>query len=166
MIEKSRVKFAKMSNGDIVGFVSRNPATNQLKGVREDSSLPKKVCVLSKDLKGSIVPKALYDVELKPMRNGNGYVVISAIRKHFDAQIELYVKPHKVYKVIVRFGNKVIYFDPVNGKSDSSRTLAGVLEELNTRQDIANPDSVISDVIDKAQELLRLMEDHGYHVRQ
>lgn len=166
MVEKSQVKFTRNpKNGEIIGFVSRQPKTNKLMGVRENSEFRKRVCVLSNELKGCIVPGALYEVELRPMHNGkNGYVVTAATRIYFDAQVELIVKPHKEYKVVVRFGLKSIYFDPIHGKSESSRTLPGVLEVLNAREDISNADGVISDFLDRAQELLHRMKDDGYNV--
>lgn len=166
MVEKSQVKFTKNpKNGEIIGFVSRLPHSNKLMGVREDSEFRKRICVLSNELKGSIVPNALYEVELRPMHNGkNGYVVTAATRIFFEAEVQQIIKPHKEYKIIVRFGLKSIYFDPLGGKSESSRTLHGVLKVLNTRQDIANADGVISDFLDRAQELLQRMKEDGYEV--
>lgn len=163
MVEKSRVKFTKTKTGEIVGFVSRL-STNELKGVHEGDGTRKSVCVLSKDLKGSIEPDALYDVELRPMHGKNGYVVTSATRTFFEAQIESVIKPHKVYKVVISFGYKKIYFDPLGGKTPSSCTLHGVLEVLNARKDLQNADGVISDFIDRAQELMRRMKEDGYDV--
>lgn len=161
MVEKSKVKFTKTKTGEIVGFVSRL-STNELKGVHEKDGTRKSVCVISKELKGSIEPDVLYDVELRPMHGKKGYVVTAATRAFFEAQIEMMVKPHKVYKVVVSFGYKKIYFDPLEGKTDSSRTLQGVLEVLNDRNDLLNADGVISDFIDRAQELLQRMKDDGY----
>lgn len=163
MSEKTQLKFIKSEKtGEMIGFVSKTK-NNKLKGVNEDSTYGKRICVLSEQLKGSIRPKTLYDVELKPMHNGKcGYVVISATQKLFEAYIESIIVPKKVYKVIVRFGLKSIYFDPINGKTASSRTIEGVLDILNTRHDIANQDGVISDFVDRATELLEQMKEDGY----
>ena len=71
--------------------------------------------------------------------------------------------------MFINFGGnkryKTIYFDPLNGKTFSSRTKEGVLEILNKRNDIANLDGVISDFLDRADELLRQMEEDGYDIR-
>ena len=49
-----------------------------MKGVREDSRYGKQICVLAKDLKGTIAPSVLYSVELKPMHKAKWYVVVVA----------------------------------------------------------------------------------------
>lgn len=167
MSEKTLLKFAKSERtGELVGFVSKTK-NNKLKGVREDSKYGKRICVLSENLKGCIVPDTLYEVELKPMHGGkNGYVVVCAVQRFFEAVVESVVIPGKTYQVIVRFGGKTVYFDPVNGKTASSRTKEGVLDILNNRRDIANQDEVISDFIDRAAELLERMEQDGYQAKR
>ena len=53
--KKSQIKFAKSEcTGELIGFVSRDSKTRQLKGVREDSRYGKQICVLAEDLKGTI----------------------------------------------------------------------------------------------------------------
>lgn len=61
-------------------------------------------------------------------------------------------------------GGKTVYFDPVNGKTSSSRTKKGVLEILNKRNDIANQDEVISDFLDRADELISQMREDSYGI--
>lgn len=70
-----------------------------------------------------------------------------------------------VYKVSVKFGNKTIFFDPLDGKSDSSRTLQGALKALEVREDIANKELVITDFKEKGLETIRQMEADGYYVK-
>ena len=70
-LERTQLKFATSARtGEIIGFVSRHSKTKQLRGVREDSPYKKKICVLSEDLKGKVMPNVLYSVELKPMHSG------------------------------------------------------------------------------------------------
>lgn len=165
MAEKTQLKFVKSEKtGELIGFVSKMK-DNKLKGVREDSVYGKRICILSEALKGSILPNTLYNVELKPMHGGkNGYVVTAATQVFFTATVESIIIPEKTYQVIVRFGGKTVYFDPVNGKTSSSRTKKGVLEILNKRNDIANQDEVISDFLDRADELIRQMREDGYSI--
>lgn len=166
MVEKTQLKFEKSGKtGELVGFVSKTKE-NRLKGVREDSIYKKRICILADQLKGSVLPNTLYDVELKPMHRGkNGYVVTSAVQVLFSATVESVTTPKKCYQVIVRFGNKIVYFDPLRGKTPSSRTKAGVLEILNQRTDIANQSGVISDFTDHADELILQMREDGYDIR-
>lgn len=166
MVEKTQLKFEKSGKtGELVGFVSKTKE-NRLKGVREDSIYRKRICILADQLKGSVLPNTLYDVELKPMHGGkNGYVVTSATQVLFSATVESVIVPKKCYQVIVRFGGKLVYFDPLQGRTSSSRTKAGVLEILNKRTDIANQSGVISDFTDHADELILQMREDGYDIR-
>ena len=162
-IEKSRIKFAKsQESGEIIGFVSRNSKTKLLRGVPETSPYGKKICVLSKDLKGTVEPNVLYDVELKAMHGGkNGYVVVSAQRTLFEATFETFVIPKSAYQVRVTFGNKTIYFDPKDGKSASSKTIDGVLRVIAAREDILDKDEVMWRFREEAKALLVRMSEDG-----
>ena len=92
--EKSQIKFAKSERtGELIGFVSRDSKTRQLKGVRENYALGKQICILSEDLKGTIEPNVLYSVELKPMHKAKGYVVVAATPVQFPATVETIIVP-------------------------------------------------------------------------
>ena len=162
-VEKTQIKFAKSeSTGELIGFVSRHSKTQKLMGVREDSRFGKKICVLSGELKGTVQPNKLYAVELKAMHNGSGYVVISATPILFNAQVDTLIIAKSIYQVTVTFGLKTIFFDPKDGKSASSRTLAGVINLIRQREDIENPDAVIESLTRQATQLVRRMENDGY----
>lgn len=161
-IEKTQIKFAvSKETGVTIGFVSRSSKTNKLKGVREDSVYGKKIVVLSENLKGKIQPNVLYEVELKEMHNGNGYVAVSAEIIKFPVNIELIAVTRSTYQIRILFGNKTIYFDPVNGRSPSSQTVQGVINVLRNRQDIENPEQVISEFRSKSGELFQIMKMDG-----
>lgn len=164
-VERSQIKFAKSGEtGEVIGFVSRLSKSNKLIGVREDYKFGKKICVLSENLKGTIVPNALYTVELKPMHNGNGFVVVSATPVLFKAAVETITVSKSIYQVVITFGNKTVYFDPKDGKSASSMTVDGVVKLLSERRDIDNRDEVIADFRRQAKALLRRMDADGYIV--
>lgn len=166
-IEKTRIKFAvSEETKEIVGFVTRNSTTRMLRGVDEKNDSPKKICVLSEDLKGLIQPGIVYDVEVKPMRKGNGYVVISACRRRYPAKFETKIIPKVVYQVRITFGHKTIYFDPKDGNSPSSRTVAGVEDVLRGRKDLDEIEDVIAKFRAAATELLEKIEQDGYIVRK
>jgi len=163
--EKSQIKFAKSSEtGEIIGFVSRHPKTKKLIGVFEDSPYGKKICVLAEDLKGKVEPGLPYSVELKAMRNGNGYVVVSAVLATFKAEITTTIVTNAVYQVCVTFGNKTVYYDPKDGKTESSKTIEGVLKVLKQRRDIRDIDQVIEDFLTAANELRKRIEADGYYI--
>ncbi len=157
-IEKTQLKFAKSKQtGELIGFVSRQPLSNKLKGVREDSPFSKKICLLAKELQGCIKPNKLYSVELKPMRGDSGYVIVAATPMLFEAHIDTTVVPHQSYRVTVAFGNKTIYFDPKDGKNISTNTISGVVKVLRMRDDLAFKNKVIDTFIEHAEQLLRKM---------
>jgi len=163
--EKSQIKFAKSEKtSELIGFVSFHSKTKKLKGVREDSTFGKKICVLSEDLKGTILPNHLYNVELKPMHNGKGYVVVAANPILFKARIETFHEYKRDYQIRITFGNKTVYFDPLHGKSPFSKTLDGVIEVLQNRNDIDGKDTVIEDFKNQAVQLIGIMEQDGYSV--
>lgn len=166
-IEKTRIKFAvSKETNELIGFVTRNSTTRLLRGVDEKSDSPKKICVLSEDLKGLVKPGVVYDVEMKPMRKGNGFVVISASRRKYPAIFETKIVPKAVYQVRITLGHKIIYFDPKDGNSPSSRTVAGVEEALRQRKDLADIEEVIVKFRIAAAELLEKIEQDGYVVRK
>lgn len=160
--ERTQLKFATSEKtGEIIGFVSRHSKTKQLRGVREDSPYKKKICVLSEDLKGQVKPNVLYSVELKAMHSGNGFVVVEATPLLFQATINTVVVPREVYRITINFGNKTIYFDPLHGKTYSSRTVAGVVSLLERRIDIENLEEVIDSFRTETEKLLQRMVDDG-----
>ncbi|NDV80760.1 hypothetical protein [Bacteroides sp. 51] len=166
-VEKSQIKFVKSEmTGELIGFVSSHPKTKQLRGVREQSGYGKKICVLSEDLKGEVVPNVLYDVELKQMHNRKGYVVISATPIKQKVQISTNIVPHSIYQVTLTFGYKIIYFDPLDGKSNSSKTIKGVVELLNSRKDIGDKESVINEFKLHADYLVKRMQQDGYNITE
>ena len=157
--EQTQIKFVKSERtGRLIGFVSRQGKTHQLKGVREDSIFGKKICVLSYELRDVIIPNRLYATELKAMHNGKGYVVVSAVPVFFSAVVETKVIQGKVYEVTVSFGNKIIYFNPLYGKSSSSATIGGVLKVLRGRKEIENKREVILEFITQANLLLEILD--------
>lgn len=165
-LETSQIKFAKSEQtGELIGFVSRHSKTKKLKGVRENSIYGKKICVLAEELKGTIIPNQLYNVELKAMHQGNGYVVVSAMPALFKAVIETVLVSNAVYQIKISFGNKTIYFDPKDGKSPSSRTIDGVIRALTIRNDIENPDTVIQEFRAQAKELIDRMKTDRYYFK-
>mgnify|MGYP000124314191 CR=1 FL=1 len=165
LTQTTKLKFyTSETTGQLISFVYITK-TGLLKGVREDSDRNKKIVVLSPELKDSLKPNVLYDVELADMRSGKGYIVKSATPVLFQASVNKRIIPRKVYKVSAKFGNKAIFFDPLGGKSDSSRTLQGALKALEAREDIADKELVIADFKEKCLELLRRMKEDGLDSR-
>lgn len=159
-IEKTRIKFMQdIDSGEIIGFVSRNTKNQILRGVLESSEYPQKICVLSKDLKGTIEPHVLYNVELKPMLSGSGYVVISAERALFEAKFKTTRIPNEVYRIDITFGNKTIYFDPKEGDLLSTKTVEAVCSALEKRKDLSRKSDVKSRFISEAEDLIMDMEN-------
>lgn len=160
-VEHTQIKLTvSQETGELIGFVSRNPKSQKLMGVREDSRFGKKICILAKELKGTLSPNILYRVALAPMSDRKGYVIVSAKKVKFEALVEMFVKPGEIYRVTVSFGNKILYFDPKNGKSHFSNTVDGVVQVITKREDIENKEVVLQIFIERSKQLLaRMTED-------
>lgn len=100
------------------------------------------------------------------MRKGNEFVVISASRRKYPAKLETKIIPKVVYQIRITFGHKTIYFDPKDGNSPSSRTVAGVEDVLRTRKDLDEIEDVIAKFRAAATELLEKIEQDGYIIRK
>lgn len=156
----TKLKFIKSDKtGAIISFVSQNPKTGRICGVRQDSEYPKKICILDKLLANEIFLNVLYDCTLIPMAECNGYVVIAAEPVQFKATVtKTYVK-NNIYLVEVQFGNKTIRFDPYNGRKESIKSLSACRAILEKRVDVKNIMQVVEDFDNAAHEILLLMEN-------
>lgn len=162
----TKLKFTKSEQtGAIVSFVSQNPKTGQIRGVRQDDPYPKKICILDRALSSSVLLNTLYDATLVPMTSKDGFVAISITPVQFKAKIEVTVCPKALYKVEVKFGNKVILFDPMDGKRDSVKKLAECKRVLETRVDIKDLLQVVEDFEETAYSVIAKYEQDGFIYR-
>lgn len=159
----TKLKFIKSDQtGAIISFVSQNPRTGEIRGVRQDSPYPKKICILDKKLVCDVLLNTLYDATLIPMNSKDGYVVIEVVPVQFNARIEVTYIPKVTYLVEVKFGNKVIRFDPMDGRKCSVRNIDECRRVLETRVDIKNIAQVLSDFDEVSYDMLKRCENDGY----
>ena len=149
----------------VVGFVSQNSKTGEIRGVRQDDPLPKKICVLDRKLAPDMLLNTLYDVVLVPMKERDGYVVVEAIPVQFKATIETTYVPKAIYHIDVKFGNKKIQFDPKDGRKESVKKLDLCRRVLETRIDVKNLPEVMDDFDEAVRNLLRKYENDGFIYR-
>lgn len=158
----TKLKFVKSEGtGAYISFVSQNVKTGRISGVRQDSEYPKKICIIDKKLACQVVPNILYDATLIPMKEKNGFIAIEITPVSFEAKMETTYVPKAIYQIEIIFGNKTILFNPLDGKKDSVRTVAGVREVLEKRMDIQNVQQVVSDFLVAAGALMRKFESDG-----
>lgn len=159
----TKLKFVKSDKtGAFVSFVSQNPITGQIRGVRQDAPYPKKICVLDKKLMCEIFLNTLYHATLIPMHGKDGYVVIEATPVTFKALISATYVPKALYQVDVKFGNKNIRFDPKDGKKDTVKDIEACRRLIATRLDIQDIQDVLEDFDEMTKELLRRYENDGF----
>lgn len=163
----TKLKFVKSEvSGAPVSFVSQNPKTGRICGVRQDSPYPKKICIVDKVLSSQIMMNALYDCALIPMSDKNGYVVVEAEPVQFKATVNsTYIKGN-IYLVEVKFGNKTIRFDPFNGKKESVKNLAACKAVLEKRVDVKDIMQVVEDFEKAANTILSLLNNDKYRLRK
>ena len=158
-VVRTKMKFIKSaSTGFTVGFVSRNPKTGMWRGVRQDSTFPKKVCVLDKKLIPYTLLNKLYDVAMIPMRNGDGYVVVEAVPVVFSVKVNSTHVPKLIYRVEAKFGEKTIIFDPMEGQRASVRNMWGAVEALSKRTDVKDLPQAVEEFTNAAKDMLELYE--------
>lgn len=87
--------------------------------------------------------------------------MISAIPCEFKATIETSYIPKIQYRIDVKFGNKCITFDPMDGTKDSVKKLPVCHAVLEKRVDIKNLTQVLDDFDAAANTLLNKMFADG-----
>lgn len=159
----AKIKFSDSSKevGALVGFVRSDYKNNRLVGVNELSTSGKKIVLPSKELHGKIQRGVLYTCELLEMNSKKGYIALTAEPVTFATKIEVVHVPKSIYKIKASFGNKEIFLDFIDGKTTSSQTIKGVKEVLESRFDIENKESVISEFMKKAHELKAKFDAEG-----
>lgn len=159
----TKLKFIKSDQtGAFVSFVSQNPVTGQIRGVRQEDPYPKKICILDKRLVCEVFLNTLYNATLIPMNEKDGYVVIEVSPVTFKATIETTYVPKAIYQIDVKFGNKDIKFDPKDGRKESIKNLEVCRRLLETRLDIQDLCDVLDDFDSAARELLRRYRQDGF----
>lgn len=159
---ESKLKFCRSDrNGELIGFVKLYK--DRLLGVREDKVGKKMICLLSQDLKKqNLKENVLYSVKMAKMNSKNGYVVKEAIPVKFKATVKAQIIPKITYQVIIKFGNKTVYYNPFDAKSESFNRLESVIDLINSREDIKDPEKVIEELKEAATLVVRKMADDGY----
>lgn len=154
-VYKTKLKFVESEKtGEMISFVNGGKG-NHLRGVHENEDVPKQIVLIGKDIAGSVEvkPKVLYDVQLIPMKNHGGYLVVDISVSQFNAVIKA-----EEDRINIEFGNKTIYYEPRNLKP-SIGTVEGVVTVLNNRIDLKDKDFIIQIFKDKAQDLSRSMSE-------
>ena len=162
LIFTTKIKFQKSERtGSMVGFVTQR-TDGVIIGVRESSHHPKKICILSPELMGYILPDTLYDVKITPMKHKKAYIVLEAVPTQFNAYIETSYVPKALYQVTVKFGNKSIDFDPHEGIKKSVYSIDSCVELISKRLDIKNVEQVCQDFMIAAKNLLNRYRNDGF----
>lgn len=166
---RTKLKFIKSEkNGALISFVSQNPVTNVVCGVRQDSPYPKKIVIIDREMANNILVNVLYDCVLIPMtpvlneKTGEnhipGFIAIEANPVQFKATVTTkYIRGVK-YNVEVSFGNKVIRFDPFRGQKESIKSLPACKAILEKRFDVKDLMDVIEGFEIAAIDLLEILK--------
>lgn len=167
---RTKLKFIKSDkNGALISFISQNPITGRIRGVRQDSRYYKKIVLVDQKIANRILVNVLYDCVLIPMmpqakKRGAttpfvpGYIAIEAEPVRFQATVTTqYIRGVK-YLVEVTFGNKTVRFDPFAGQKETVKSLAACKAFLEKRLDIADLPHVLEDFEMAAINLVELMK--------
>lgn len=147
-IIKTNIKFKENERGIFQGFVTKNKC-GSWRGCREDDSVSKKIVLLDpRQVTIPIKENTLYQCSLIPMRNDGGYIVIYAKQVQFVARTET-IAHNNVYRVIVKFGNKVVIYDPTS-KLERQNNIQAIANFLRNREDLRYANAVAEEFLDCA----------------
>lgn len=145
---KTNIKFKKNERGVFQGFVTKNKL-GSWRGCREDAEVSKKIVLLDpRQVPIEIKENTLYQCSLIPMKGECGYIAISAQLVQFEAKTETVVYEN-VYKVIVRFGNRTIIYDPTS-KLKKHNDIRSIMDFLKSREDLKYANAVAEEFFDCA----------------
>ena len=152
---KTNIKFYKgLDNiaGRTYGFVTK--VKGSWKGCRE-TERKKKIVFVDTSIENTIVPNMLYKCTLIPMRTEDGFIAKTAVLVQFPGTISTVCR--NVFIVLVKFGNKVIIYDP-SSKDKRKRDIKMIADNLRNRLDLENGPRVAEDFIDNACMIKRLYD--------
>lgn len=159
---KTNIKFYKGLNNvqdRLYGFVTKS--NGSWRGCREDI-VKKKIVFIDPTIAEEIIPNVLYSCTLIPMRNEEGFIVKSASIIKFKGMISTTCRKN-VFLVTVKFGNKVIIYDP-SSKERRKREIKSIADNLRSRVDLENAHGVAEDFINSACIVKRLYEQSRNNV--
>ena len=157
---RTLIKFYKgldNASDKVYGFVTKTKGC--WRGCRE-SAEKKKIVFLDSSVKTEIIPGVLYKCTLHPMSKGDGFIAFSASVVKFKAVVTTSCK-NGVYKVLVRFGNRVVMYDP-SSKDPKENDIKRIYNMLIHRNDLKDPMGVARDFMDSACLALRMYEQEKY----
>lgn len=159
---KTNIKFYqgldKVENR-MYGFVTK--VNGCWRGCR-DTEAKKKIVFIDSKIINTIVPNMLYSCSLVPMRNDGGFIAKTATPIRFKATITTSCRG-KSHQVKVRFGNKMLIYDPTSSEK-RKRDIKAIADDLRTRLDLENGQMVAEDFINNACIVKRLYEQSKSHV--
>lgn len=139
------IKFSYDSNTKThLAFVTKTGAGKPWKGCRENTKTKKKIVIPSKEIASTVQDNVLYNAELIPMNNDQGFIAVKLDIQKFPATIETTISPTR-FKCELNFGNKTIVYDPQKGRQENRKLLPKVMELVSQRVDIQNKDKVVED---------------------
>ena len=137
------IKFSYDENTKtFLAFVRKKTKEKLWIGCRERENCKKKVVVPSGQLVELVIPDVLYKAELIPMKNDKGFIATKIEIVKFPAGIETTIKPNR-FKAEIKFGNKVVIYDPQKGRQENRRFLPKVMDILKARVDIEDKENAL-----------------------
>jgi len=154
---KTIIKFYKGLGGvesRIYGLVTKK--NGSWRGCRETDECKRKIVFVDPSISKDIIPNALYSCSLVPMKNKDGFIAKSAQLVKFKAMIDTKITK-KVCRVVVKFGNKEIVYDP-SSKEKRQRDIKQIADKLRNRIDLIDANQVAEDFLNSACIVKRIFE--------
>lgn len=158
-----KLRFAKSErDGSPISFISKNPKSGKLNGVREDRHCKKSIVLVPKEIKDEVIFGVLYEAEVSQMKNGaRGYVAKSLTPVTYPAEMEVIHVRKCLYQIKIVWGNQKVMFDPFDGRNPTMKDYNKIASYLKSRVDIADRDKFVSEFISEASKLKKKMSIDG-----
>ncbi len=153
---KTNIKFKQNERGAFYGFVTKDNK-GSWRGCRE-TDVKKKIVFVDKG-EVDIIPDALYQCSLIPMKTGNGFIALEPKLLQFEARISTEATDN-VYHVNVRFGHTTIVYNP-KSTNPLKNNIQTIVRLLKSRHDLKYKDAVADEFCDCACLLLSIYKKNN-----
>jgi hypothetical protein len=157
VFSKLRFKYSTRT-GNLIAYVTKRNGCWY--GVGKKAREPKQVVLVSPAIQDEVQYNTLYRVAMVPMVEKKGFVAIGVLEAAFVATVITTYVPNILYKVEVKWGNRIITFDPSSKRNNS---ISKIGDTILDRKDIKWRGRVFADFTDAAEALLRNYRRDGYY---
>ena len=164
---KTHLKFSRTEDGALVGFVTISTTNGYIRGVRENSRLPKQICIVPDYCKPLIKEGVVYDVELRKVsKEANWFMVIDASEHLYKPDVRFDIDFQcKRARIECRIGNKLYVYDKFS-KDKETKDFKRFITSIESYQNLKYRDLYINSIYECYERILRIAKEERRLRRQ